>query len=280
MEFKTGYRTSPPNESDQSEDLISSDTIYGAVVYWFYKLFPNIADDVALNLKVSSLMFRDKNEYYIPKPLIVDTFELENVKKIKKATHVKLSAVENILKNKKIDERDVANVNEFIVKHLMTRNALDRITNFSMPYFIEVVRVKPGVKPFIVVDLDSKYEKQLISAFRMLGDSGIGSDNTYGFGIFTPNFSDIPEKLKSEDGVLHVLLSEYLPSESEFGKVLNGYYRLKRKSGIKKERMERKHEISYIVEGSVFHFKPQGRGALKLRDFWIQTTPLCLSVKI
>ncbi|KAF2961054.1 type III-A CRISPR-associated RAMP protein Csm4 [Fervidobacterium sp. 2310opik-2] len=279
LNFKTGFRTAPIAESDSTDEVISSDTLHGAMVYWAYRLFPEKAKDFALNLKVSNMFFKQDNEYLIPKPYIIDTMDFDNPKPIKKSKYVKLSFLKEIIKKGKVENSDVVGFvksESILTKQLVTRNALDRITNSSLMYSMEVVRINSNYTPVILVDLTKEFETELVTILKVLGDSGIGADNTYGFGIFIPEFQKVPPEFENETGNYYITLGYYVPNEDEYGKLNEGFYKLKRKAGVKKDKMVRKYEINFVDAGSVFTFKPQGRGVIEGSDFFIQTTPICL----
>lgn len=283
LNFKTGFRTSPPSESDMTEDTISSDTFYGAIVYWAFKIFPEKATGIANNLKISSMFFKSSKEYFVPKPLIIDTLDTNEPKKVKKASYVSLNQLKKLVgKNEIIIDDSAKNLflrkSDILEKQLITRNALDRITNASMLYAIEIVRVKPDYKPVFLFDISEEYENEIKAIIKILGDSGLGADSTYGFGIFNPEFLEVPDVFKKDDGDWYITLGYYLPSQEEYEKLNDGYYRFKKKSGVKKDKMERKFEINFIEEGSTFPFKPMGRGIIKGKDFFVQTSPVYLAI--
>ncbi len=281
LNFKSGFRTAPIAESDNTDETIPSDMLHGAMVYWAYRLFPEKAKDFAFNLKVSGMFFKQGNEYLIPKPYIIDTMDFDNPKPIKKSKYVKLSFIKEFLGKGKmgsLDENNFIKSEKILTKQLITRNALDRITNNSLLYSMEVVRINNGYTPVILVDLSKEFETELVTILKVLGDSGIGADNTYGFGIFIPEFQKVPPEFENETGNYYITLGYYVPNEDEYGKLNEGFYKLKRKAGVKKDKMVRKYEINFVDVGSVFTFKPQGRGVIEGSDFFIQTTPICLAL--
>lgn len=279
--FKTGYRTAPPSETEESEDILTSETLHGAISYWLFNMFSDRAHNIAETLKVSSLFFRKDNEYLVPKPLILDTFDADNPKKVKKAGYVALSKLEKILKKGRIgteDEDAFYSTGSILVHQRIPRNTLDRITNASMLYFVDVVRVRPEFTPVVLLETESEHARDVEAALRVLGEHGVGADSTYGFGLFDFKLDEAPQVFVKQSGDFYVTLGLFLPSPDEFSKLNDGFYRLRRKGGIHKDKMLRKLEINYIAEGSTFPFQLKGRGLLNEPDFVVQTSSLCLAI--
>lgn len=270
LDFKGGFRVGRGDESDSTLSTIHSDTIYGAIVYWAFKLFGEDAQLFAKNLKCSSLIFQYNNDYVVPKPLIYDSMHSEDPKNIKSSSYAYLSKLSLVDPEKSILTEQPTTVTS------IPRNALDRNTNNSMFYFIEATYIKPGFVPCIVLEFEDRYEKMLISSLKALGDSGIGGDNTYGFGLFDFKITDLPKQL-NQQGKYYVTLSLCIPNEEEIERLNAGYYRVIRKRGFKKDTVKTKADLNYLIEGSTFTFPIQGRGVVKIEDYFIQTSPVVIA---
>lgn len=270
LDFKGGFRVGRGDESDSTLSTIHSDTIYGAIVYWAFKLFGDDAEPFAKNLKCSSLIFQHNGDYVVPKPLIYDSQKLKNPKGVKSASYVYLSKLTLVDPEKSVLTEQPTAVTS------LPRNALDRNTNNSMFYFIEATYIKPGFTPCIVLEFEDKYEKMLISSLKALGDSGIGGDNTYGFGIFDFKITDLPKQF-NQQGKYYTTLSLCIPEEKEIEKLNTGYYKIIRKRGFKKDMAKAKVDLNYLAEGSTFTFPIQGRGVVKIEDYFIQTSPIVIA---
>ena len=270
LDFKGGFRVGRGDESDSTLSTIHSDTIYGAIVYWAFKLFGEDAQLFAKNLKCSSLIFQYNNDYVVPKPLIYDSMHSKDPKNIKSSPYAYLSKLSLVDPEKSILTEQPTTVTS------IPRNALDRNTNNSMFYFIEATYIKPGFVPCIVLEFEDRYEKMLISSLKALGDSGIGGDNTYGFGLFDFKITDLPKQL-NQQGKYYVTLSLCIPNEEEIERLNAGYYRVIRKRGFKKDTVKTKADLNYLIEGSTFTFPIQGRGVVKIEDYFIQTSPVVIA---
>lgn len=271
LEFRDGFRLGKGDESDSALPTIYSDTIHGALVYWAFKLDPEEAEHFARNLKCSSLIFQYSGDYLVPKPLVFDLFSShKDWKKIKNAGYVYLSK----LSLKKPEE--VVHTEQPLSISSVPRNALDRNTNKSILYFVEVVRVKPGYVPCVVLEFADVHERLLKECLNILSDSGIGGDSTYGFGLFDFQITDLPE-LFERGGRYHFTLSLCIPNEKEIEKLNYGYYRIVRRRGFKKDVVQVKADLNYLVEGSIFPFPIRGRGLVKIEDYFVQTSPITVA---
>lgn len=260
------------DESASSLPTIHSDTIYGAVVYWAFKLFGQDAEAFALNFKTSSLLFKHEGDYLIPKPLLFNTLDLkEGAKAMKQSSYVylsKLSAEDPL--------RCVLRESPTLTTKI-SRNSLDRNTNASFLYFMEVTFVNRGFEPFIVVEFPDEYERMLEASLKALGDHGIGGNATYGLGQFDVELFDLPSEFE-RDGKYFVTLSLSVPDESEISRLNEGYYTIVQRRGYRKDVAEPKMEVNYLSEGSTFPFPVRGRGVLKIKDYFVQTSPIVIGL--
>jgi len=277
MSFRSGFRVGRGNETDSTLPTIHSDTIYGAVVYHAFK-WSEKAEDFARKLKVSSLLFVRGDRLLVPKPFLYNTYSLEeddeeSPKELKKASYVFLDKLANYQSIKKASGAVCKENPVEIVR--IPRNSLDRITSSSNLYFVEVAFVKEGFTPAFLAEFPDEYEDLFKTAVKSLGDSGIGADSTYGYGLFNAEFENAPDF--PEEGEYYLTLSLFVPSTEERAKINEGYYRIIKRRGVKHDEMKVKKELFYVQEGSVFPFKPEGRGVLKIEDYFVQTSPLCVA---
>ncbi|WP_101512872.1 type III-A CRISPR-associated RAMP protein Csm4 [Thermotoga sp. SG1] len=283
MNFRGGFRVGRGDESDSTLPTIHSDTIYGAIVYHAFK-HSDKAEDFAKNLKVSSLIFLKKSDkkerLLVPKPLSYNVLDPEDedskkgdFKKLKKANYVFLDSLKDYTSIEKAME-SVCEESPVEVSRI-PRNTLDRVTNSSNLYFVEVAFVKESFTPVVLAEFPDEYEELFKASVRSLGDSGLGGDSTYGYGLFDADFEEAP--FLSEEGKYYLSLSLFIPSVEERRRLNEGFYKVVRRRGVKKDVMKVKKELHYIQEGSVFPFKPVGRGVLKIEDYFVQTSPLCVA---
>jgi len=282
MNFRGGFRVGRGDEADSTLSTIHSDTIYGAIVYHAFR-YSDKAEHFAKNLKVSSLLFLKKSDgkerLLVPKPLSYNTLspkdksEKGDFKKLKKANYVFLDSLGDYAS---MEEAMKSVCEESPVKVTrIPRNTLDRITNSSNLYFVEVAFVEKDFTPVILAEFPDEYEELFKASIRSLGDSGLGGDSTYGYGLFEAEFEEAPSL--PEEGKYYLSLSLFVPSPEEREKLNDGFYKVIRRRGVKKDVMKVKKELYYVQEGSVFPFKPVGRGVLKIEDYFVQTSPLCVA---
>ncbi|MEJ5230200.1 MAG: type III-A CRISPR-associated RAMP protein Csm4 [Pseudothermotoga sp.] len=271
LDFKGGFRVGRGDESDSTLPTIHSDTIYGAIVYWAFKLYQQEAEAFARSLKTSSLFFKHLDNYAIPKPLIFDTLEVKDPKSLKKADYVFLSKLSLKEPEQSVLEKQPTQLAK------IARNALDRNTNAASLYFVEAVYIRPDFTPCIIVECEDKYESMLVSCLKALGDSGIGGDSTYGFGLFDFQIIDLPNEFRRK-GSLYTSLSLCIPNIDEIPRLNEGYYKIITKRGYHKDYPMAKVDLHYLVEGSTFPFEIQGRGAVKIEDYFVQTSPVTIAI--
>lgn len=270
LDFKGGFRVGKGDGSDSTFSTIHSDTIYGAIIYWAFRLFGEDAQPFAESLRCSSLIFQHNNDYAVPKPMIYDSMHSKDPKSIKSSSYAYLSKLSLVDPEKSVLTEQPTTVVS------VPRNALDRNTSNSMLYFIEATYINPGFKPCIVLEFEDKYEKMLISSLKALGDNGIGGDNTYGFGLFDFEITDLPEQF-NQRGKYYMTLSLCVPRKDEIEKLNTGYYRVIRKGGFRKDVAKAKVDLNYLAEGSTFTFPIQGCGVVKIEDYFIQTSPVVIA---
>ncbi|MBM3157373.1 MAG: type III-A CRISPR-associated RAMP protein Csm4 [Chloroflexi bacterium] len=168
-------------------------------------------------------------------------------------------------------EKHALLVKEAYQTNLLARVRLDRITRQSQIYFVKSLNFTGnGGGLFCLVQLDDSLKDRFESAFRFLGDQGIGGERSLGFGRFCPSkMEPVPGDflLGSEDsGSHHLTLSMYHPSETELGSIQKKprqvYYDLVQRGGWvdspHTHSPHRKNRCFMFREGSAFPFPPRG----------------------
>jgi CRISPR-associated protein Csm4 len=112
---------------------------------------------------------------------------------------------------------------------------------------------------------DEAILKQVKAAFRLLADSGIGTDRNTGNGQFEVTFSEIELNLP-KTGNYDLSLSLYCPTELEIANCIHkSFYGLTKRGGyISNPEQEihltiRKRSIYMFTEGSMFPTKSENR---------------------
>lgn len=137
------------------------------------------------------------------------------------------------------------------------RVTIDRITNSSEIYYQGEVRFD-GLH-FLIDLRNEKYEKEIETTIKVMGEEGIGGERTYGKGLF-----EVREISKIEfdetESPWHITLSLFHPSKDEL-KGLKGYYEFMQRGGwvySPEEKGIRRKFVRMFVEGCVFNKKVIG----------------------
>lgn len=275
-------------EPKSSFSLISSDTLYGALVNTLQILSADF-DDILLELMenppflISSafpfVQAQEINHFY-PKPLLENTINTvlhpDKVKMYKKAKYIHESVFSKMIfgeleENRLIETIDNYDIEDgllypkdlklnFGIRSLDTsRNLLNRLTYFSDYFFTSGYHYKNVGLFFIIrflnTDSQNKYSDLLKGCFRFLSDRGLGGDISVGKGHF--DILDIrDENIINEPtvGNRFVSLSNYMPTLEEikfYQEKENLYYELYTKRGRDPSGRIRK-KVRFFREGSTF----------------------------
>ncbi len=104
--------------------------------------------------------------------------------------------------------------------HIQTRPrvTVDRVTSKAAAYSSGSIRFAADVTLYCLIrwdDADQELRKNVESAFRALGDEGIGGERSYGHGHFVPTPTPYYGNLGAPQGDYFTTLSPYLPQKSE-----------------------------------------------------------------
>ncbi len=203
---------------EESSLIFHSHSLFSAIVNNFVKLYGEF-DKRLLDLKVSSLLYKFEDIYFIPKP-IVPFFNIpksEDDKKIKKIKIISLEAfneyldesinIENIkeriigkeflIGEKEVDSlKKYGNLNEInlISKEIEQKVAIDRIKNTTLEkdgrgqlYSVEFIKLNNGTEFYFLVDydgLDKDLIKKINASIKLIEDEGLGGKRSVGAGFF------------------------------------------------------------------------------------------------
>lgn len=102
------------------------------------------------------------------------------------------------------------------------RVTIDRIstaaTAFSSGgvYFTDTQKIKVSLYCLIRWETaDSGFQQMIEQVFKVLGESGVGGERSYGYGQFQPSFTPINDDLGVAQGEYFTTLSPYLPQPTE-----------------------------------------------------------------
>jgi len=265
---------------EKSSFHIYSDTLFGAIANAWFLLYDKIEVEKFLEMnsekpkfKISSAFPFNNSQYYLPKLIgyfdFVDTGFLG--KNIRKAEFIDFLSFEKMINGSKLDQNDysklseaISNLNEIYKTIEMPKNALDRQTNMSNIYYLEVLKFAKNCGLYFFIDSDNDvYKEWIIPALKILQDEGIGGKRSWGNGLF--KFKEDTLSIKTpDDANFYETLSLFYP-DINLGENLifqNGFWVFKKRGGWIYDRSSgikaRKPRIFLIKEGSFFSKEPKG----------------------
>jgi CRISPR type III-A-associated RAMP protein Csm4 len=236
------------------------------------------------------------DSYYFPKPQgkidveVNDKEEIEYRKKLKKVRYIEYTLWKKMIAGEKLRIDDEQLQSEFIHAHAKDSNSQfyksqvnQRVTvpradgQDAAPFFFEWKYFNKEAGLYCLTDAKGELLDEIISLFKMLGESGIGTDRTVGGGRFEVEVKDKIEITEVKNSNAEMLLSLFIPSEldfqflnlneSKYELILRGGYI----SGSQEEtfRHLRKKSVYMFNVGSVFHsVHPLQGKVVNLRPEW------------
>ena len=234
--------------------FLSSDSIFGAIVYGFSELFPNDLDGFIEDFRnKDNLPFLissafpyciNESEYirFYPKPFT--RFQSDDIKLSKKFKKIKFLE-ENIfldLISGNINNEDLFNnfkegkfiINEFnesflvnpdnqsmdgafFSKEISPHNVIDRVNSNSINIFYsEDYRFKNNKGLFFLVEFkDSRYEDKFFAVLKYLRDRGFGKDISSGKGHFNFEIDDFTLLDSLNQAQYFINLSRFIPNGND-----------------------------------------------------------------
>lgn len=156
------------------------------------------------------------------------------------------------------------------------RVAVPRVEGDAKPFNFNWTFFREGCGLYCIVKNAPEMNDEMLSLFRLLGQSGIGSDRTVGGGQFDVETQEI-ELPDIKDGNATMLLSMYIPDADEF-KALNlevSKYEIATRGGFMAGSSQdalrhlHKNTVSMFMPGSTFMGKLELKGTVvDLRPAW------------
>jgi len=288
LKFKSPMHISSGGSGNEnSEDYIHSDTLFSSICSATKLLYGDSEVERLIsseNLFISSAFPFYKDIYFFPKPLgyyrKFDRYEDE--KNFKKINYFSKEIFEKIINKLPLEDEfhDYMIVNKcyseevnkdsdiISITNEIPRVTIDRINNSTMIYHFTEIRFAENAGLYFLFNCDDEEVKKLfISSLKLLGDEGIGADNTVGKGLFDIEEDEI-EIYTPEESDKIVLLSLYSPIEEELKsfEALNSNYNFLTRRGwvssFSNMNLRRK-SIRMFSEGSILKFKgmliPKGK---------------------
>lgn len=257
------------------EEIIHSDTLFSAFCNAYLLLYGREKLEKLLDIFrgnppfiLSSCFPFWKEKLFFPIPLS----QIPREKTLKKALFIEKEGFEELLNGRKLEDLEknyeILPSKKYekpyiILKNLrvalsrLNNNPGDNLFNFAELFFSRDAGL------FFLLDLkDPSFEKEFISAMKLLQDEGIGGDRTAGKGLFYLEKSEefelkIPEK---PDGFLS--LSLLFPEENELADLKDGFYEIIERKGYIYSpftKSLRRKSIRGLKEGSVFLSRKKGK---------------------
>ncbi|ACI21834.1 type III-A CRISPR-associated RAMP protein Csm4 [Thermodesulfovibrio yellowstonii] len=276
------------------EERFSSDSLFSALIntvsnYYGEKESEKWIDKFENNppFLLSSLFIYNSDKYFLPKPLDDSFISREIRKKIgKELKKIRwLEAKDFLLWQKrqitKVEDIEKIKINserysDAFKREIRPRVTIDRITSQSSIYFCGSIKFQREAGLYgMVAFRDTDFIERFRIVMKLLGQTGIGGERTYGYGMFElKDFKPIDgvlKKLMESDTEGFTLLSLYTPSNTEIDDLVQKIvaYEIKIKKGwITSGRTAlplKRKSLGFIKEGSVFS-KP-------LRGCLVDVTP-------
>ncbi len=235
LHFTSAFHISSGGFADESADVtIHSDTLYSAICCAMQLLYGE--DFVSGFIKresvqISSCFPFKGEELFFPRPLFSSKQEIEDInyaefKQQKKAKFLSKEYFEAALNGsfdlKKYSE-DLKSKGKynFLEKEEIPRVTIDRVSNAASIFNFAQVKFVEGAGLYFMAQFDETgtYKKEFEAALRLLGDEGIGADNTVGKGLFELS-SPATLEIKTPENPTHYLLTSlYYPSDDEISRL-------------------------------------------------------------
>lgn len=149
--------------------------------------------------------------------------------------------------------------------HTLTpRVAIDRLTNASNIYHVARLHFHESGGLFFLFEGDESWRTRVGEALYTLQHQGIGSERTYGFGMFDLEEPQPVTFSEPSPANGHFLLSLLTPSSVEIATALGGsaLYNLRRRSGFVDSPLTRglrRAQVYMVEEGALLSALPQGQ---------------------
>jgi len=246
------------------KDLPTADTIFSGIANAVKTLFGSselefLIKSFEATATISSAFPYESETYYFPKPLNTDLWLFKKLKesneedwysKFKDLKHVKYLPLEEFTKAL---HGELFKIPPTIPtkKINMPKVALDRVTQASDMYYIDMLLVKPGSGLyFLYIGPEELFENYLIPAIKLLGDTGLGGKSTWGIGTFNPKFEKI--SISTPESEYAVTLSNAVVEKESLL-----FWKFKPKGGW--SGLRRKPKIHFIAEGSIIKRSEKGK---------------------
>ncbi|GAB5045817.1 type III-A CRISPR-associated RAMP protein Csm4 [Thermodesulfovibrio sp. TK110] len=222
---------------------------------------------------LSSLFIYNLNNYFLPRPFDDSFISADLRKKVgKELKKIRWLEANDFIKwqmGKITKLEDINSMKEKLEyydnafkKEVRPRVTIDRDTSQSSIYFCGSIRFQKEAGLYgLVAFREEKFIEEFKTALKLLGQTGIGGERTFGYGMFeVEEFKPVDgvfEKILKSDASAYTLLSLYHPSDEEMNILAQKLiaYTIKRKKGwITSGRTAlaiKRKSVGFLKEGSV-----------------------------
>ncbi len=213
IEPKSPMRIGGLKGFESSDEIIHSDTIFGAVVNAIAYMNLDIQDFISRveigEVRISSALPVNQ-EIYFPAPIVkpkVRSDEKAILKKYRKG-YIDKENFERILFGQEITFDSIRRLSDFFITSEVASVAIDRETNNTNLYTFTTI--KPFKSSAICVLVDSSnlaFNNFIKPAFKLLADEGLGGNRNTGFGYFDFRVEDFSLNTPKSDYYVTLSLS-------------------------------------------------------------------------
>lgn len=280
---------------DFSESVLHSDTISSALAA--IRAQSGKKDGICnflQSFRISSAFPYYRDRYFLPRPVgrlnisVKGQSEHQYRKKLKNVNFLELQIWNRLINGEKIEVEENQIHKDFIVcgqldtNSIMKKEVTQRVTvprhdyAEASPFFFEWTYYNHEAGLYFITDAKGALLNEIVSLFKQLGETGIGTDKSIGGGKFEVETSQFfittPEVCQK-----HMLLSLYIPDKNEFEHLdlSHSSYKLCLRNGYiagsenPKFCHLKKKSVFMFTEGSVIHSKESPEGKIvNLRPEW------------
>lgn len=284
---------------EKTEDIIRSDTLWGALIQSWMLLFDDDCEDLVSSppFKISSCFPVIKERRYLPLPIGALDTAIEqsseekwgaepSVKHLKRVRFVSEELFGRVARGERVQLKEVGPADVFpsfekesailLVKGQRPRIRVNQLTGgveeASFFYCTDNFFCEGAGLFFLVSFTTEEAERKFDAALRLLGDNGLGGDRSIGKGRFSYEKKEFHVESPNGESV-YCLLSLYRPSKEEVSRGIlthkHSAYGLTRRSGrassIFTSRF-RRADTWMLTEGSILPFDPVGTVPVVLKE--------------
>lgn len=283
LQFTSPLHLSMGSEDySESNDILHSDTLKSALFVSYYQLFNDTSPAFFDNFQISSAFPFYKDLYFFPKPFTKLSLRLSteedpiHTKKLKKIQWIDKNLFEHTINGESISisENNFSKNGKLVSvefsekdsSHIYVKDEQERVKiNYdedNAPFTLERIYFHSDAGLYVLVDCSEEFlQQKLLPAFKLLGDTGVGSYKTIGNGQFIPRLENNKMTLRAPSQNQHWMnLSLYCPTQEEVEKKLEfekSSYQFVKRGGYltystHTKGVMRKKSVYMFQEGSVF----------------------------